>query len=127
MHQRLVHRSKISLLAGDTANFCQDIEHRVDTDPFCTSYHISTIDKNPRSKIPLQPKTPFKRIFVDTISSIASTSLTKDTTFDNYILIVDAYSKLPRLYGIKSITSEEVMEKIDMFKARFGKVDESGW
>ena len=34
LHQRLGHRSKISILDGDTANIWQDIELRVDPDPF---------------------------------------------------------------------------------------------
>ena len=38
-----------------------------------------------------------------------------------------AYPKIPKLYGMENITTEEFMEKIDMFKERFGKVDEFGW
>ena len=51
---------------------------------------------------------------------------TKDTTFYNYFLIVDAYSKIPNFYGMKNITTEEVMDKLDMFQERFGKVDAFG-
>ena len=50
-------------------------------------------------------------------------NLPKDTNFANYPLIVDIYSKLPKLYGMENITTEEVMEKLDMFQARFGKVN----
>ena len=50
-------------------------------------------------------------------------NLSKDTNFANYPLIVDIYSKLPKLYGMENITTEEVMEKLDMFQARFGKVN----
>ena len=28
---------------------------------------------------------------------------------------------------MKNITTKEVMDKLDMFQARFGKVDEFGW
>ena len=55
------------------------------------------------------------------------TSLTKDTTFANYLLIVDDYSNITKLYGIENITTEEVMDKLDMFQAIFGKVDEFFW
>ena len=61
------------------------------------------------------------------IPDIASNFFTKDNTFDNYLLIVDAYSKLCRLYGMKSINTDMVMEKKYIFQARFGKVDEFGW
>ena len=85
LHQILVHRSTISLLSGDTANIWEDIELRTDPDPFCTSCQISSMNKNARSKIPLNPKAPFKWVFMDIIPSTASKSLTSDkkirTTF----------------------------------------------
>ena len=28
---------------------------------------------------------------------------------------------------MEKITTEEVMDKLDMFQSRFGKIDESGW
>ena len=61
------------------------------------------------------------------ISSTSSKILTKDNTFANHLLIVDAYSKIPKLYGMENITIEKVMEKLDLFQSRFGKVDEFGW
>ena len=65
--------------------------------------------------------------FVDIIPSTAPKSLTSDTTFSNHILIVDAYSKIPKLYGMEKITTQEVMDKLDMFQSRFGKIDQFGW
>ena len=38
---------------------------------------------------------------MDIIPSTAPKSLTNDTTFSNYLLIVDAYSKIPKLYGME--------------------------
>ena len=61
------------------------------------------------------------------IPSTAPKSLTSDTTFSNFLLIVDDYSKIPELYGMEKITTEEVMDKLDMFQSRFGKIDEFGW
>ena len=37
------------------------------------------------------------------------------------------YYKLPRLYGTETITTEEVMDEIDIFQSIFGKVDAFGW
>ena len=127
LHQRLGHRSTRSLLAGDTANVWEDVELRIDPDPFCTSCKISSMNKKARSKITLKPKAPFKWIFIDIIPSTAPKSLTTDTTFSDYLLIVDAYSKIPKLYGMEKITTEEVMDKLDMFQSRFGKIDQFGW
>ena len=57
--------------------------------------------------------------FMGIIPDTASKHLAKDTTFTNYLLIVDYYSKLPRLYGMESITTEDVMDKLDMFQDIF--------
>ena len=67
MHQRLGHRSTISLVAGDTANVWEDAELKIDADPFCTSCKISSMNKKARSKLPLKPKAPFKWVFMDVI------------------------------------------------------------
>ena len=114
LHQRLGHRSTRSFLAGDTANVWEDKQPRIDPDPFCTSCQISSMNKKARSKIPMKPKEPFKWVFMDIIPLTAPKSLTRDKTFSNYILIVDAYSKIPKLYGMEKITTQEVMDKLDM-------------
>ena len=64
---------------------------------------------------------------MDIVPSTAPKSLTSDTTISNYLLIFDAYSKMPKLYGMEKITTEEVMEKLNMFQSRFGKIDQFGW
>ena len=99
------------MLTGDTANVWEDVELRIYPDPFCTSCKISSMNKKARSKISLKPKAPFKWVFMDIVPSTAPKSLTSETTFSNYILIVDAYSNIPKLYGIEKITTEEVMDK----------------
>ena len=45
LHQILGHISISSLLAGDAANVWEDIELRIDPDPFFTSCHISSMNK----------------------------------------------------------------------------------
>ena len=60
---------------------------------------------------------------MDVITSTTPKRLTSDTTFSNYILIVDAYSNIPKLYGMDKITIEEVMDKLDMFQSKLGKID----
>ena len=97
LHQRLGHRSIISLLAGDTDNFWEDIELRIDPYPFCTSCQISSIHKKTRSEISLKPKSPLKWFLMDIIPSTATKSLTSNTNSSNYLLIIDAYSKTPKL------------------------------
>ena len=64
---------------------------------------------------------------MDIIPSTAPTFLTSDTTFYNSLLIFDAYSKIPKIYGMDKITTEEVMDQLDMFQSRFGNIDKFGW
>ena len=79
------------------------------------AHHINLFnEKKARSKNPLNPKAPFKWVFMIIIPSAAPKSLTSDTTISNYPLIVDAYSKITKLYGIEKIKIEEVMDKLDM-------------
>ena len=85
------------------------------------------MNKKARFEIPLKPKAPFKWVFMDIVPSTAPKSLTSDTTLSNYLLTVDAYSRIPKRYGVEKITTEEVMDKLDMFQSRFGKIDQFGW
>ena len=71
LHQRLGHRSTRSLISGDTVNVWEDVDIRIDPDPFCTSYKISSMNKKAWSKLPLKPKAPFKWVFMDIIPSTA--------------------------------------------------------
>ena len=60
---------------------------------------------------------------MDIIPSTASKRFTSETIFYNYLLIADAYSKIPKTYFTNKITIEEVMDKLDMFQYRFGKIN----
>ena len=127
MYHKLGHRSTRSLLDGYNVTFWKKIELRLDPDQFFISCHISTINKKARSKTPLKAKKYLKWIFMETIPATPSKSLKKDTNFSNYLVILNAYYKTQKLYGIDNITTEEIMDKLDMFQAIFGKVDEFGW
>ena len=64
--------------------------------------------------------------FIDILPATEPKCLTSETNFSDYLLIVDAYSKIPKLHGVDRITTEEVMDKLDMFQSRFVKIDEFG-
>ena len=61
------------------------------------------------------------------VPSTAPKRLTSDKTFSSYLFFVDAYSKIPKLYGMEKITTEEVMDKLNMFQSRFRKIDQFVW
>ena len=60
LHQRLGHISTRSLLSSNTNNVWEDIDIRIDPDPFFTSCQICSMNKKTRSKFPLNPKAPLK-------------------------------------------------------------------
>ena len=64
---------------------------------------------------------------MDIIPLTAPKRLTSDTIFFYYTFIFDAYSKITKPYGMKKITTEEVMDKLYMFQSRFRKVEKFGW
>ena len=72
-------------------------------------------------------KTPFKWVFIVIIPATSSKSLTKDINFYNYLFIPAAYYKVRKNYRMENITIEETMDKLDVFKEIFGKVDEFSW
>ena len=53
-------------------------------------------------------------MLLDAIPDLSSKSFLKDAKFSNLLLILDAYSKLLRVYGMEKITTEEVMDKLDI-------------
>ena len=63
---------------------------------------------------------------MDIIPSTVPKTLTSEATFSNYLLIVNAYSKFPKNYFMEKITTGEVMDKLEIFQSRFGKIEESG-
>ena len=114
-------------MAWDTDNVWEYVELRIYPDPFGTSCQISSTNKKARSKNPIKPKALLKWVLMDIMPWTAPKKLTRDTIFSNYLLIVYAYSKIPKLYGIEKITIEEVMDKLNMFQSRFGKIETFGW
>ena len=66
---------------GDTANAWENIEPRIYPYPFCTIFRISSMNKRARSKNPLNPKAPFKWVFIDIIPSTTENRLTGDNFF----------------------------------------------
>ena len=57
----------------------------------------------------------------------APKGFTSDTNVSNYLLIVDTYYKIPKLYGMEKITTEQVINKLYMFQSKFGKIDKFRW
>ena len=80
----------------DNSTVWKYINLRIYPDSFYTSCQISSINKRSKSKTPLNPRTPFRWVFMGIIVATPSKRLTKETIFSSYLLIVDAYSKIPK-------------------------------
>ena len=73
LHHRLGRRYTRSLMDGDNANVWQDIEIRIDPDPFCTPCQIFSMNKSSRSQDLLKPKATFKWFYGYYSSNITKT------------------------------------------------------
>ena len=93
-------------MAGDTAHVWMDTKIRIYPGHFFTSCNIYSMIKKAISKNPLKPKSPFKWVFMYIIPETAPNVLTSETNFSDYLLIVDAYSKITKHYGMDKIITE---------------------
>ena len=64
------------------------------------------MNKSSKSKNLLNPKAPFKWGFMNIIPSTALKSLTSEKIFSSYLSIFDAYSKIPKLYGMEKVSRQ---------------------
>ena len=88
------------------------------------SYFFNKKRLGPRSTL---DKGTFQVGFYVYYSSNSTKKFDKWDWFSNYLLINNAYSKIPKLYGMYKITIEEGMDKLDVFLYRFGKINGFGW
>ena len=65
--------------------------------------------------------------FMNIIPATYPKGFTSKTNFSKYLLIVDAYQNILKMSGMEIITTEEVMDKIDLFQPRFGTMGKFGW
>ena len=84
------------------------------------------MNKKAKSKNPFNPKAPFKWVFMDIIPETEPLFLTSETTF-LIIFSLLMHTKPPKIHGMYRIITEEVMDKLDMFQSRFGKIDKFGY
>ena len=85
------------------------------------------MSKKGSSKNPLKLKAPFKWGFMNNIPGTSPKTLIGETKFSKYLFIVNTYSKITKIYSMEIIAIEEVMNKLDIFQARFLKEGEFGW
>ena len=112
-------------MSGSTAKFWHDIELRIYPDPF--SHHVIYIQwiKSLGLKIHWN-QGHLSSGFYGCYSRNIIKRFHKWNNFSNCLLIVEAYSKILKLYGMERITTEEVMDKL-YFSIYNWKIEEFGW
>jgi hypothetical protein len=84
----------------------------------CLDCSIATIRASARNKQPHTATTrPGEHLFLDIQYAVCPHGLTHVTTFPNYLLIVDAYLRYSKLYGLPHKSSSEVIIALKKFQA----------
>ena len=112
-------------MSVNTANVWKDIEIRKIQTLLHTMSDIFNEQKGYIQKY-IKSKFTFQVDFYGYHSINSTKTFDKQDYLHNYLLTVDAYTKIPKLYGKEIITTEKVMYKLYMFQSIFGKIDGFG-
>jgi len=127
LHNRLGHRRCRTLLAASEHNLWADAGVHMSAEVGCLDCGIATIQATARNK---QPHTAATRagehLFLDIQYAVLHHGLTRATTFPNYLLIVDGYSRYTKLYGLQDKSSATVIEALKKFQAEHSALKEIG-
>jgi hypothetical protein len=119
IHNRLGHRSVESLLLGNRDNIWNDVKVQRDPESICQTCQITLARKTARNKKTAAdfPSEPGRMVTIDIIQNPFPTGLTKKSYFGYYLLIVDVYSTMPVLFGLKSLTAHSIIRTLKMYLA----------
>jgi transposase InsO family protein len=127
LHNRLGHRKCRTLLAASEHRLWADAGVLMSSELGCLDCGIASIRANARNK---QPYTAATRagvhLFLDIQYAVSSHGLAHATTFPNYLLVVDAYSRYSKLYGLSHKSSNEVIAALQKFQAEHSFLKELG-
>jgi hypothetical protein len=103
IHVRLGHRKCRTLLSANEHRLWKDVTIRMSPENGCLSCDIATARAANRNKDHhSEASRPGEYIFLDIQHPITTTGLTPATTYDFYLIIVDAYSRYVRFYGLEN-------------------------
>ena len=121
LYQRLGCQSIKILLLANQAELWKDSEIIISNDLISTSDHnIATIQKQKRNLFtePNPDPRPSHILCLDIIKSPYKISIMQDTSFPYYLLIVDAYSRLPKLHASFSVSTKSVMSALQYVQTK---------
>ena len=99
-----------SLIAASDFNVWQDVQVRMSLEPEMLTIGIATIRTTNRNTM---PHTPAERrgesTFMNILPKLAGAGLTHHTTFDAFNIIVDAFNRFGKIYGLIDKSAEQVV------------------
>jgi hypothetical protein len=118
LHKRLGHRKCRTLLAASEHNLWSDAGVLMSSEVGCLDCGIATIRATTRNT---QPHTAASRagehLFLDIQYAVSPHGLTHATTFPNYLIIVDGYSRYTKFYGLAHKSSMDIIAALKKFQA----------
>jgi hypothetical protein len=118
LHNRLEHHKCRTLLAASEHQLWGDAGVLMASELGCFDCGIATIRASAHNK---QPHTAATRagehLFLDVLYLVSPCGLTHAMTFPNYLLIVDAYSRHSKIYGLTHKSSSDVIGALKKFQA----------
>ena len=115
IYKRLGYRSIKTLLLANMDKICDDFGLQLQSDIILTSaHHITTFRKKARNKYsePDEKILPRQKLCMDLISSPSKIGIIPEISFPFYVLIVDGYSRLPKLAGLLHTTTDDMIKAI---------------
>ncbi len=118
LHNRLGHRRCRTLLAASEHSLWADAGVLMSSETGCLDCGIATIRATARNKHPHTAATRAgEHLFLDIQYAVLPQGLTRATTFPNYLLIVDGYSRYTALYGLLNKSSATVIDALKKYQA----------
>jgi len=118
LHNRLGHRKCRTLPAASEHNLWTGAGVLMTSEVGCLDCEITTIRATAHNKHPHTATTRAgEHFFLDIQYAVSPRGLTHATTFPNYLLIVDAYSRYSTLYGPAHKSSTDVITALKKLQA----------
>jgi transposase InsO family protein len=123
LHRRLGHRSMSSILMANEDDLWDDVKITEDRDEFCEICSITTARKASTGRGNLEALgsvVPGEVVMIDIVNNPSTESITSDTNFKFYLLIVDMASRFLVPIGIQDKKPKTVLEALKTWSTHYG-------
>jgi len=128
VHARLGHSKCRTLLAANEHRLWKDTIIRMAPETGCLSCGIATARAAVRNKEHHSGADyPGEYVFLDIQHPITSAGLTPKSTYKFYLIVVDAYSRYVRFYGLRDKSTKAVAEALQQYQADNKPVSSFGY